>query len=274
MQTAASLPADDASPANRAARRARSALERGGGLMLLLTLLGLWEVSARYWTDSANWPPLSTVVIALGRGLMAGELAQAYGSSLLRMLIGYLIGGVVGVLLGMAMARSRLAHAALEPSVELLRPIPVPAIVPPLILLLGIDDALKIFLVAFATLFPVLINTLQGVRAVDPTLLAVARTFRVGRRRTLQQIVLPASLPYVFAGLRVSLALALIVTIVAEMIAGSAGIGYYLVSMQYAMRAADMYAGVLLIALTGYLLNAVFIAVERRVLPWYSGDAN
>lgn len=272
MNTIASFRAD-ASPAARLAKRLRALTERVGGALLLVLLLVLWEISARHWTSSANWPPLSAVLSALVRGLAADELAQAYVSSLWRMLAGYVIGGIAGVLIGMAMARSRLAHAALEPAVELLRPIPAPAIVPPLILILGIDDALKIFLVAFATAFPVLINTLQGVRAVDPTLLAVARTFRVGRRRTLQQIVLPASLPYVFAGLRVSLALALIVTIVAEMIAGSAGIGYYLISMQYAMRAADMYAGVLLIAITGYLLNTIFIMIERRLLPWYSADS-
>ncbi len=250
-----------------------STLDRWSGVLLLLLLLALWELSARSVVDSPNWPPLSVVLLALLRNLASGELLGVLGSSLSRALAGYAIGCALGVVLGLAMARSRLAHAALEPSVELLRPIPIPAIVPPLILLLGVDDALKIFMVAFGTLFPVLINTIQGVRTVDTTQLNVARTFRVGRWRTLWQIVLPASMPYILAGMRVSLALALIVTIVAEMIAGSTGIGYYLVTMQYAMRTPDMYAAVVLIAVVGYLLNRFFIVIERRAIPWLGGGA-
>ncbi len=113
------------------------------------------------------------------------------------------------------------AYAALEPAVELARPIPIPAIIPPLILLLGVDDAMKIFIVAFSAFFPVLVNTIAGVRAVDPVAIAVAQTFNIGRLRTALRVVLTASLPYILAGMRVSLALALIVTVVAEMIAGS-----------------------------------------------------
>jgi ABC-type nitrate/sulfonate/bicarbonate transport system permease component len=167
------------------------------------------------------------------------------------------------------MANVRLIRAALEPLVELLRPIPIPAIVPPLILLLGIDDALKIFVIAFSVFFPVLVNTVSGVRAIDPVAIDVARTLRVGEMKTIRSVVLPASLPYVLAGMRISLALALIVTVVAEMIAGSAGIGYYLMTTQYAMRASDMYAAIVLLAVVGYLLNRAFIAGERRLLHWY-----
>jgi ABC-type nitrate/sulfonate/bicarbonate transport system permease component len=167
------------------------------------------------------------------------------------------------------MANARWMHAALEPMVELLRPIPIPAIVPPLILLLGVDDELKIFVIAFSVFFPVLVNTIGGVRAVDPVAVDVARTLRVGRLRTLRSVILPASLPYVLAGMRISLSLALIVTVLAEMIAGAAGIGYYLITTQYAMRAADMYAAIVLLALAGYVLNRGFLAAERRLLHWY-----
>jgi ABC-type nitrate/sulfonate/bicarbonate transport system permease component len=164
---------------------------------------------------------------------------------------------------------SRVVHGLLDTSIELLRPIPIPAIVPPLVLLLGIDDAMKVSVIAFAAFFPVLINTVQGARALDPTLRDMTRTFRVGPLRRLLQVVFPASLPYVFAGLRISLALAMIVTIVAEMIAGSQGLGYYLVSMQYAMRPADMYAAVVLIAFAGYAMTLLFLTLERKLLPWY-----
>lgn len=242
---------------------------RVSGFLLILALLVLWEISARVWVNSANWPPLTQVLDALVAGLTSGELSGVFGSSLVRMFSGYIAGAMVGAAVGLLMASSRWCQALLEPSIELLRPIPIPAIVPPLILVLGIDDAMKIFVVAFSSFFPIVINTFQGTKAVEPTLLAMSRTLGVRRLRTLARIVLPASLPYVFAGLRVSLSLALIVTVVAEMIAGSEGIGFYLVSMQYAMRPADMYAGVLLIAATGYALNGLLLLLERAVLPWY-----
>jgi ABC-type nitrate/sulfonate/bicarbonate transport system permease component len=239
------------------------------GFLLLAGLLALWQVSALYWVSSANWPPVTDIARALAAGIGSGELLQVFGSSLYRMLVGFAAGSALGVALGLLMATSRWANAALGPLIELLRPIPIPAIVPPLILLLGIDDAMKIFVIAFAAFFPVLVNTVAGVRSQDRTPLDVARTFQVGSARTLWRVVLPASMPYILAGLRVSLALALIVTVVAEMIAGSAGVGYYLMTMQYAMRAGDMYAAIFLLAGVGYGLNRLVLAVEKKVLHWY-----
>jgi ABC-type nitrate/sulfonate/bicarbonate transport system permease component len=239
------------------------------GAVLLVVLLLLWQISALYWADSPNWPPFTAVLASIGAGLKSGELVAVFGSSFYRMALGYAIGVACGLGVGLAMANARWMHAALEPMVELLRPIPIPAIVPPLILLLGVDDELKIFVIAFSVFFPVLVNTIGGVRAVDPVAVDVARTLRVGRLRTLRSVILPASLPYVLAGMRISLSLALIVTVLAEMIAGAAGIGYYLITTQYAMRAADMYGAIVLLALAGYVLNRGFVAAERRLLHWY-----
>lgn len=246
---------------------------RLAGFVLLAALLLLWQVSALSWVSSTNWPPFTQVLLALVQGLRSGELFEVFGSSLARMASGFALGSAAGVAVGVAMARSRWVNAALDPLLELLRPIPVPALVPPLILLLGLDNAMKITVVAFAVFFPVLINTITGVRGVDPVALDVARTFRAGRWRTLWAVVLPAALPYILTGLRVSLALALIVTVVAEMIAGSAGLGYHLMTMQYAMRAADMYAAILVLAAVGYTLNRTMLALERRVLHWYQRSA-
>ena len=259
-------------PGGASAILRRLAGGRASGFVLIAALLVLWQVSAERWVASENWPPLTAVAQAFLDGLRSGELAEVFGSSLYRLGIGYGIGAAAAIIVGLLMATVHIVHRALEPLVELLRPIPIPAIVPPLILLLGLDDKLKIFIVAFSTFFPVLVNTVQGVRAIDPVPLAVARTFRHSRARTLLRVVLPASLPYVMAGLRISLALALIVTVVAEMIAGSAGIGYYIVTMQYAMRAADMYAAIFVLAAIGYLLNRAFLLAERRLLHWYRTD--
>ncbi len=239
------------------------------GVLLLVLLLVLWQVSALCCVSSTNWPPVTEILRAIVTGLGNGELAQVFGSTLWRMAAGFAIGSAAGVLLGITMASFPVADAALRTLVELLRPIPMPAIVPPLILLLGIDDAMKVFAVSLACFFPVLVNTVGGVRAVDPVALDVARTFQVGRLRTLLQVVLPASLPFIMAGLRTSLALALIVSVVAEMIAGSEGIGYYIMTMQFAMRSSDMYAAIFLLAALGYGLNLVLLAVENRLLHWW-----
>jgi ABC-type nitrate/sulfonate/bicarbonate transport system permease component len=248
---------------------ARLSSTRASGALLLAALLGLWQYSAHYWVSSPNWPPVTHIARALAAGFASGELAEVFGSSLYRMLVGYALGTAAALAAGLLMASVRWVYAALEPAVELLRPIPIPAIIPPLILLLGVDDAMKIFIVAFSAFFPVLVNTVSGVRAVDAVAIDVARTFGYGRLRTALRVVLPASLPYILAGMRVSLALALIVTVVAEMIAGSAGIGYYIMTMQYALRPSDMYAAIFVLAALGYGLNRGFLAIERRVLHWY-----
>ena len=243
------------------------------GVGLLVLLLLLWQVSALRWVSSANWPPVSEVARALVAGLRSGELLQVFGSTLWRMATGFALGSLAGVVLGLAMGSLPRVNAALRPLVELVRPIPIPAIIPPLILLLGIDHAMKVFIVAFACFFPVLVNTIGGVRSVDRTALDVARTLQVGRLRTQLQVVLPTSLPYILAGLRISLALALIVSVVAEMIAGSEGVGYYIMTMQFAMRASDMYAAIVLLAAVGYGLNRAMLAVEHRLLHWWHREA-
>ena len=134
--------------------------------------------------------------------------------------------------------------------------------------LLGVDDGLKIFVVAFAVFFPVLINTMAGVASVDRIYLQVARTFGIPRLAALWRVVLPASLPHILAGMRISLALALIVTVVVELTAGSQGIGHYVMSMQFASRAADMYAAIILLTAVGYALNRGFVAIEARIIHW------
>jgi ABC-type nitrate/sulfonate/bicarbonate transport system permease component len=248
---------------------ARPRYKRLSGFLLLGALLLLWQWSALYAVSSTNWPPVTEIMVALVRSIRSGELLQAVLSSLYRMFVGYGAGVIAAVALGLVMAHVRFVKAALEPLFEFLRPIPIPAIIPPLILILGIDDAMKIFVVAFSVFFPVLINTLAGIRSVESVALDVARTLQLSRARTIRVVVLPASMPYILAGMRISLALALIVTVVAEMIAGSEGIGYYLTTMQYAMRASEMYASIFLLAATGYLLNRAILAVEHRVLHWF-----
>ena len=220
------------------------------------------------FVHSSNWPPFSAVLAALYHGVVSGELLDVIGSSIGRMLRGYLLGSAAGIVVGVAIALSRPVRLTLEPAIELLRPIPVTAIVPPLIFVLGLDDKLKIVCIAFATFFPVVTNTIGGVSAVDLMYLNVARTFGIPRAKLIRAVIVPAALPYILAGLRTSLAIALVVTVIAEMLAGSQGIGHYLLSMQYALRAPEMYSAIILLTLVAYAINRLFLLWENRVIGW------
>ncbi|MFZ5783462.1 MAG: ABC transporter permease [Pseudomonadota bacterium] len=240
-------------------------------MLLLMGLFALWEASAALgWVKSENWPPLTDVLRAVVVGIMQGELGPALASTLSRMAAGFALGTCAAVVLGVVLARVRLLDEALRPLIEIQRTLPPPAIVPPLILLLGVDEALKITVVAMAAFAPVFVNTYAGIRGADETLYLTARTFGLGRLATIWKVVLPNSVPFISAGMRTALSLSLIVAVIAEMISGASGVGYYLMSMQFAMRAADMYAAVICLGVVGYALNAAFRAVEQRALRWYA----
>jgi ABC-type nitrate/sulfonate/bicarbonate transport system permease component len=264
-----------ATPPPAAANRLKAAFDtlttnRTSGFLLVLALLGLWEVSARlHWVSSQSWPAFSAVLMATWHGLRSGELLGILGSTLARMFAGYFIGCGCGIAVGLLLGTVRTLDRLVTPLTEALRPLPIPAIVPPLILFLGLDDALKVFVVAFSVFFPVLVSTVGGVRGIDEVLLSTARTFGTSAWRKLTRVVLPAAAPAILAGLRIALSLALITTVVAEMIAGSAGVGHFILITQYALRPDEMYAAVLCLAVVGYLLNRGFILLERKALHWY-----
>jgi ABC-type nitrate/sulfonate/bicarbonate transport system permease component len=242
------------------------------GVGFLLILLGLWEWAAASGAmPSLSFPRMSDILSTWWRLLLSGVLLREIGDSLWRMFAGYFIGVALGVVLGVLMGYFHVFYSLLEPITEVLRPIPSPAYLPIVILFLGIDDEMKIFMIAFASLFPVLINTYSGVRSVDPIQLQTARTFGVAGRKLVWQIVLPSASPYIFTGMRVSLAVALIVMVISEMVAASSGIGYFILSAQRGFQIREMFAGVLTLAMIGYVLNRLFVAIENKVLGWHYG---
>lgn len=269
MADIAAAPAAPAAPT----RTVRLAESRLSGFVLVVALLLLWEISARLgWVMSQNWPPFSAILVQTVRGLLSGELSGILAASLGRMFAGYAIGAVLGIAAGLLLGTIPVLYRLANPLAETLRPMPIPAIVPPLILFLGLENALKITVVTFAVFFPMLVSTVGGIRSVDEVLVRTGRTFGTPRGRLLLRVVLPAAAPSVLAGLRLTLSLALVTTIVAEMIAGSSGIGYYVVLTQYAMRPTEMYSAVLCLAVTGYLLNRAVVIIERRCLVWYARE--
>ncbi len=270
--TVADAPLMPAAPVRRAGGGWRPWRSRLLGVLLIGVVLIAWEIgSATGALPSLSVPRLSVISVTWWELVRSGELLGEIVPSLYRVFAGYFLGAAFGVLIGLLMGSFRVLYYLLEPITEVLRPIPSPAYVPLAILFLGIDDEMKIFMIAFAAFFPVLLNTYSGVRSVDPVQIQTARTFGVKGRKLLWQIVLPSSAPYIFTGMRVSLAVALIVMVISEMVAASSGIGYFILAAQRGFKIREMFAGILTLALVGYSLNRLFVLVENRVLMWYYG---
>jgi ABC-type nitrate/sulfonate/bicarbonate transport system permease component len=265
-------PAPVAPAATRGRRIAALWRTRWLGVGFIVFLLALWELAAASGTvPSMSFPRVSAVLATWWEIIISGELLGELLPSILRMFAGYFIGIAVGVALGLLMGYFRFFYSLLEPITEMLRPIPSPAYLPIVILFLGIDDEMKVFMIAFASLFPVLLNTYSGVRSVDPIQLQTARTFGVAGWKLLWHVVLPSAAPFIFTGMRVSLAVALIVMVISEMVAASSGIGYFILSAERGFKIREMFAGVLTLAVVGYVLNRVFLAIENKVLGWHYG---
>jgi ABC-type nitrate/sulfonate/bicarbonate transport system permease component len=243
--------------------------KRWPGFMLCLFILLAWEFASAYGlVDSVAIPRVSRIVGVWIAGVREGQLPTALAPSLARIFAGFGLAVVVAVPLGLLMGSVALIYRLLEPLTEFVRPIPAAAYIPIAILFLGIGNEMKIFVVFLACLFPILLNTYGGVRGVDPVLIDTGRTFGVPRLRALAQIVLPAALPSILTGMRISLGIALIVAVVAEMIAGNTGIGYYILDMQRIFRVPEMFAGIFTLGILGFLINFIFLKIEQHFLRW------
>ena len=170
-------------------------------------------------------------------------------------------------------ARDDPARAArrLAPTIDFLRSIPAVALVSVFIVMLGFGDLAKVTAIAFAAFFPILLNTIDGVRGVDPMQLDLARAYKIRSHQRILKIILPAASPQIFAGLRISLAVALLVMAFSEMFAGTNGVGFFILFAQDTFRITEMWSGILLLGILGYLVNLVFVLVERRVMGWHRG---
>jgi ABC-type nitrate/sulfonate/bicarbonate transport system permease component len=155
--------------------------------------------------------------------------------------------------------------------IEFLRPMPSVAIIPVAILLLGIGDGMIVAVTVYASLWPILINTIDGVKQIDPVLVQTGRVFGLSPWRLLRSIILPAASPYIVTGLRISLAIALILVTTAEMIAGWRGLGFYILDEERSLRNSHMYAGIIVVSLLGYFLNRLFLLMEARMMRWREG---
>jgi ABC-type nitrate/sulfonate/bicarbonate transport system permease component len=249
---------------------ARRRLHRGLSIVTPLALIAIWW----FWSASAGsfyFPPLEDILRTFVDVWLGPRLVDDVLPSLRRLVLGYGLAAVLGVSLGLLLGRAPGVRRATGPILEFLRAIPPPLLIPVGMLVLGLGDGMKVAVIALVCLFPVLLNTTDGVRGVDPVLLDTGRTYGLSRGLTLRRIVLPAAAPQIFVGLRTSLAMALILMVISEMVASQNGIGFTILQAQRTFALPEMWSGILLLGLLGVALNALFALVERRALRWQRG---
>jgi ABC-type nitrate/sulfonate/bicarbonate transport system permease component len=231
---------------------------------------------AAWWFASANstdffFPPLKNILESLVDEWFGPRLAADVWPSLWRLAAGYALAIVVAVSLGVLIGTSRTVRGVLEPVLEFFRAIPPPVLVPIFILIFGIGDGMKIIVIAFGCMWPILLNTVEGVRAVDSVLSDTAKTYGITGSARLRTLVLPAASPQIFAGLRQGLSVAIILMVISELFAASNGLGFAIVQSQRSFAIPEMWAGMLVLGLLGVLLALLFRLVENRQLAWYHG---
>ncbi|MGW0618598.1 ABC transporter permease [Streptomyces sp. NPDC002765] len=244
-------------------------------LLVLLLALAVWQSAARA-RGSVYFPPPSRIARRAHDLWFSGPVRHlfltdaAVGNvlpSLGRMAAGFGIAAACGIGLGVAVGRSRRAYALCNPVLQFARAVPPPALVPVFVVVLDFGTPMQITAIAFSAVWPVLINTAEGVRGTDPLRLDVAAVLRLDPVERLRFLLLPSALPHIFAGLRLSLSLSLILMVFSELLPGTAdGIGFTLTDAQSRSDLLTVWAALLLLGVLGYVLNAVLLAVERRLL--------
>lgn len=239
------------------------------GYLLILILLIVWELTSVFkLVDPFFLPPVRSIAASGATLVESGDLLRHLGSSAWRLALGYGLGVVLAIAMGLVIGYYREAYKAFSPLIELLRPLPSAALIPVAILFLGIGDGMKIFIISWAAFFPVVINTSDGVRGVDPILLDTARTFQLTEWEIFRSVLIPASAPQVVTGMRVSLGIAIILVVISEMVAGNTGIGYLILNAQRSFEVPAMFAAIFVLAICGYFLSQMFIWIERGKLRW------
>jgi NitT/TauT family transport system permease protein len=235
----------------------------------LAALLVLWELLTR-----TGWIPplfLPSPLAVLGSGLemlRSGELTVHVVTSLERIALGFALGGLAGVVVGLVVGVSSLAEAIGNPVIAATFPVPKIALLPLLILWLGIGEASKVAVIMLGVFFPMAINTCTGVRHADPLLIRAAVSFGAGRWSLVRKVMLPSALPMVFAGLKLGAGTALPLLVAAEMIAANAGIGFLVLNAQNLMETTRLMVGIVLLSLLGLASHWLLSRLERVAIPW------
>ena len=239
-------------------------------LGLPVVLVALWWFASAGSTDF-YFPPLARIVEVFPDTWFGPRLVDDVLPSLARLGIGYAAALVIGIGLGMLIGANRWVRALVEPLLEFLRAVPPPVLVPILMLIAGIGDVMKVLVIVSGCVWPILLNTVEGVRAVDEVLTDTCRSYRIRGGRRMWHLVARSASPQIVAGARQALSIGIILMVISEMFAASSGIGFTVIQFKDGFRIPQMWSGVILLGLLGVLLAVLFRLVERRVLGWYHG---
>lgn len=254
----------------KAARVAHTLFWAGARVFSIVLLLAAWEILARSGTFTPfQLPALNRVLVRIWDDALSGDLAINTALTLYRAITGFLIAGLGGVALGMAMSRNTLARWFFDPIISVGFPMPKIAFLPVVILWLGVFDISKITMIVFDAIFPVVAATLIAIKGVERELIWSARNMGARDSELLWQIVLPAALPTIMTGLQVALPLSLIVAVVTEMLMGGYGLGGTMMTESRFANSTGVFAGIVEIAVVGYVLIKGMTLIRRRLLIWH-----
>lgn len=265
--TAASPLSTKPAPSRRGQRPLRLVLQVWR-LWFFATILVLWWFLSASST-STFFPPLNDIVKQFWETWIVGDARTYLWSSLKHFAIGYPLAGVLGVTVGALLWKFHRTGRALSPVLYFIYVLPTAALLPALISIMGIGSQMKITVIVLAAIWPTLLNTLDGMRGVDPIKLDASRVMHMSSARTVRTVVLPNAMPQIMAGLRHSLQIAVIMMVVSELVASQSGIGFFILEAQQRFAITAMWTGIIVLALVGSVVTFAFIAVERVVLAWY-----
>ncbi|ASS89217.1 MULTISPECIES: ABC transporter permease [Aeribacillus] len=236
---------------------------------VIILLLLFWEVAPRIGvTDPTFFPPFSKVVEGWWGLVVSGELLAHFQASIVRSFIGFGIALLIAIPLGLLIGWYPIVSDLLNPVLELFRNTAALALLPVFILVFGIGETSKVAIVLFACTFPVLLNTISAVRNVDPLLIKSARSMGLPPYKLFYQVILPASIPTIFTGIRMAGTASILVLIAAEMVGAKEGLGYLINYTQMNFQIPEMYAGIITIAILGFVLNYILVSLEKRFSAW------
>lgn len=237
--------------------------------IVILLLLILWETAPRMGlVDPTFFPPFSKVAESWWGLLISGDLYAHFQASILRSLFGFGLAILVAIPMGLIIGWYPLASKLLNPVLEVFRNTAALALLPVFILLLGIGETSKVSIVFFACTFPILLNTINAVRNVDPLLIKAAKSMALPSYRLFYKVILPASIPTIFTGIRMAGSSSILVLIAAEMVGAKEGLGYLINYSQQNFQIPQMYAGIITISLLGVAINYLLISLERKFSSW------
>lgn len=237
---------------------------------LPLILLGAWWAGSA-GSDSLYFPSLETILATLREDWIGPAFMVHLVPSVVKFLIGFVLAAVLGVAFGLLIGMYPLLRSAVDPILQFLRSLPPPVLLPIGLLLFGIGPVMNVSIIVAGAIWPTLLNTIDGVRSLDPQQADMARSYKLTRSQRIRHVILPNAGPQIFAGLRTTLQMSIILIVVSEMIASTNGIGFYVLNSQQSFAVPQTWAGTFVLGILGYLANLIFIRIEGRVLQWQTG---